>query len=227
MIYGEISANKRINKAIYDCFDYLQEKEQKKFVKKFHDQPHANIQIMHTFRELILGAYLSKSGFIVENDRNLCKKTPDWSICDLAGNVTCAIEMVYHHIDNKTNSEIVRQYKEGKKVFAYFPNVNDPDNYRLYSQIQIKASKYKYIINKLAIPYIVAIFIDFTLDIDISEMKTCLSTGNDPIFEHYKGLSGVLKFEEGNFEAYNFSYISNPNAEYKFSIPSGIININN
>lgn len=138
----------------------------------------------------------------------------------------CVVEMVYHHIDNQTNNEIVRQFKDGKPFVAYFPTVNDPNHDRLYSQIQKKASKYKSIINKLAIPYIVAIFVDFMLDIDIQEMKTCLTSGNDPIFEHYKELSGVLQFEDGNLGAYKFSYIPNPNAKYDFSIHSGTLEFN-
>lgn len=53
--YGQIAESTRINEAIYDCFDFLNDKEQKKFVKKFREQPHSEIQIMHTFRELLLG----------------------------------------------------------------------------------------------------------------------------------------------------------------------------
>ncbi|MDK2980173.1 MAG: hypothetical protein PWQ55_520 [Chloroflexota bacterium] len=63
MVYGEISTNKRINNTIYDCFNYLQESDQKKFVKKFHDQPKTNIQIMHTFRELIFRGILKEKWF--------------------------------------------------------------------------------------------------------------------------------------------------------------------
>jgi len=35
--YGQIAEGTKINEAIYDCFDFLSEKEQKKFVKKLKD----------------------------------------------------------------------------------------------------------------------------------------------------------------------------------------------
>ena len=35
--YGQISENKSINTSVYNCFMYLRERDQKKFVKKFKD----------------------------------------------------------------------------------------------------------------------------------------------------------------------------------------------
>jgi hypothetical protein len=141
--YGQIAENTKIDKAIYDCFDFLTEKEQKKFVKKFKKQPHDQIQVMHTFRELLLGAYLSANGLIVENDRKIGTKTPDWSILDSTSNLMAIVEMVYHHIDRKTNDVILAQLKAGKIIAAYWPNSNDPDHQRLYSHIEEKSRKYK------------------------------------------------------------------------------------
>src|SRR5450759_551771 len=109
--YGQIAESTKINEAIYDCFDLLNEKEQKKFVKKFKKIPHTQIQVMHTFRELLLGTYLSANGLIVESERKIGTKTPDWSILDSSSNVTAVVEMVYHHIDNKTNEDILAQRK--------------------------------------------------------------------------------------------------------------------
>ena len=56
MKYGQIAGSKRVNYAIYRCFEHLCDKDQQRFVRKFREQPHDSDQIMHTFRELILGA---------------------------------------------------------------------------------------------------------------------------------------------------------------------------
>ncbi|MBU2598936.1 MAG: hypothetical protein KKC53_07215, partial [Actinobacteria bacterium] len=59
--YGKISDNLSINQCIYRCFKYICKEDQKKFLKKFGKNPHDSDEIMHTLRELILGAYLSYS----------------------------------------------------------------------------------------------------------------------------------------------------------------------
>ena len=62
MKYGQIAGNKSVNETIYRCFGHICEKDVPKFVKKFRSQLNDNTQVMHTFRELILGAYLASRG---------------------------------------------------------------------------------------------------------------------------------------------------------------------
>ena len=221
MKFGKIAENPKINNAIYGFFDYLNEKNQKKFVKKFKEQPHNQNQVMHTFRELILGAYLSSCGFTVDYEREIGLKTPDWTICNKSYETIAIVEMAYHHIDNKTNKFIVDKLKAGNKAIAYFPQCNDPDNSRLYSTIQDKASIYRDLITELGIPYVVAVFIDFLVVIDIDELKKLLLSENEPLFNHYSNLSGVLHFEEDDRGSYKFTYIENPTAIRMINIPSG------
>ena len=61
MKYGQIAGNDHINASIYRCFKHICENDERKFIKKFREQPHDSDQVMHTFKELILGAYLSTS----------------------------------------------------------------------------------------------------------------------------------------------------------------------
>lgn len=220
--YGQITESNKMNQAIYDCFDLLSEKDQKKFVKKFKEQPHSEIQIMHTFRELLLGAYLSSNGLIVENDRKISTMTPDWSILDSSSNITAVVEMVYHHLDRDTENDILAQRESRKIAIAYWPHSNDPGLIRLYSHIQEKASKYKNLVAEINIPYVVAIFIDFTAVIDVQETKDCLMSGDKPLFKEYPDLSGVLHFEEDNGN-YQFCFIENPYALRKITITSGYL----
>ncbi len=83
--YGQIAGNTSINAMIYRCFEYICEEDQRKFVKKFREQPHDSDQIKHTFRELVLGAYLGSNSFRVKHDYVIDDQTPDWSILDMEG----------------------------------------------------------------------------------------------------------------------------------------------
>jgi len=61
MEYGQIAGNKSLNEKIYHYFKYISGEDAKKFVNKFSSQDEE--QVMHTFRELVLGAYLASNGF--------------------------------------------------------------------------------------------------------------------------------------------------------------------
>lgn len=218
--YGQISENTKINKTIYICFDYLNEKDQKKFVKKFKTTPHNRIDIMHIFSELILGAYLSANGMKVESERTVGGKNPDWSILDDSLNIVSIVEVVNHHLDSDTISDNLKKLNAGEKAIGYFPHRNDPDFLRLYKKIEDKAGRYKTLIAKLNVPYVVAVFMDFTVVVDVQETIDCLTGGDESLFKCYPDLSGVIHFEESNRGTYGFSYIENPYALRKVDIPS-------
>ncbi len=221
--YGQIAESPKINESIYDCFDLLNEEEQKKFIKRFKKIPHTKIQIMHTFRELLVGTYLIANGLKVEYEHNFDGDTPDWAILDDSSNITAIVEMVYHHLDRDTENGILAQRKAGKVALGYFPHSNDLDFIRLYTHVKDKASRYKDLVSGLQVPYVVAVFIDFTAVIDVQETKDCLMSGDKPLFKLYPDLSGVLHFEESNCGSYHFSFIENPYALRKIDIPSGYL----
>jgi len=78
--YGQISENKSINEAVYECFQHIEEIDAERFVKEFRSQPHDEEQALHTFRELILGSYLARKGFRVRAYQRFDGKEPDWSL---------------------------------------------------------------------------------------------------------------------------------------------------
>ena len=60
MKYGQISGSRSINATIYECFQHIEEVDAQRFVSEFRSQPHDKQQVLHTFRELILGgSYLA------------------------------------------------------------------------------------------------------------------------------------------------------------------------
>jgi hypothetical protein len=160
---------------------------------------------------------------IVENERKINGKTPDWSILDSSGEILAIVEMVYHHIDCTTNDSLLAQSNVEGNSYSYFPNANDPEHQRLFSQIEGKACKYRNLVTDLQIPYVIAIFIDSLAEIDTEVIKNCLMKGEKPLFNSHTGVSGVLYFEEYFCGSYRFNYIDNPFAIREMYIPSGVL----
>lgn len=223
MKYGQIAGSKKVNCAIYYCFEHLCDKDQQRFVKKFREQPHDSDQIMHTFRELILGAYLSSRGFEVRHEYSVESKTPDWCIFNNKSEVIGIVELVNFHIDAVTESEIAKQI-QAKGIAAYWRDGNKNNVERLYYYIWDKMQKYQALTGKLGVPYITSIFPDFKVVVDFEELHACLYDNAAGLFQTYRDVSGVLYFEEDAGQ-YSFRYEQNPNALRKFDLPSGVFSL--
>jgi hypothetical protein len=220
MKYGEIAGSRQINTFIYRCFEYICEKDQRKFVKKFRDQSHDSDQIMHTFRELVLGAYLSSNHFNVIYDYTIETKTPDWCILNDESEVVGIVELTNFHIDKLTENEIKRQVDtSGITVFWRDQNKDNVD--RLYHCIWHKAEVYQVLAKKLKIPYVIGIFGEFQAAIDFEEVKHCLYDEQIGLFELHPEVSDALYFQESSGR-YFFNYANNPSSSQGIDLPSGV-----
>lgn len=217
--YGKIAGNNNINDFIYLCFEYVSQEDQRAFVKKFRDQPHESDQIMHTFRELILGAYLSSKGFRVKHDYVVETKTPDWCILDGTSEVTGIVELANFHLDRTTESKIEKRAAANQIVF-FWRDKNKDNVERLYHCIWQKADAYHALIEKLRIPYVVSVFGEFQAAIEFEEVRHCLFDKEIGLFERYPDVSGVLYFQEESGR-YFFDYADNPHALHILDVPSG------
>ena len=216
----QIAGSKRINEFIHYCFEYVCEEDQRKFRKKFREQPHDSDQIMHTFRELILGAYLSAYDLQVRHDHPAGKQTPDWCIVSDESAVTGIVELTNFHIDRLTENQI-RKQREARGLAAYRRDENADNVGRMYHCIDRKAQAYRSLVRSLEVPYVVAVFGEFEALVDFDEVRLCLFDEKTGLFDMYPEMSGVLYFEEGSGR-YLFSYEHNPNALQVITLPSGI-----
>ena len=139
MRYGQIVGSDSVNAAIYRCFEFLSDSDAKSYVKKFREQPHDEDQAKHTFRELILGAFIASHGHSVESERRIDGKTPDWSIVE-NGELKCIIEAVtFHNSKASKDAAIHANISSAKWSFVYQPDHTD----RLYDRFYEKCIKYK------------------------------------------------------------------------------------
>jgi hypothetical protein len=220
MKYGQIVERSEINEGIYRYFEYISEEDQRKFVKNFKNQPHDEKQVWHTFRELVMGAFLSSKSFKVKYERKFGKQTPDWCILDESSNIKCIIDLFTHHIDNETEKDIEAKRKAGIMIIGYKPDKNDPYKNRLYEHIQFKANKYKELVEQNNVPYVVALYSDFISAVDNEDVQSLLC-GKDGLFSQYPWMSGVLFFESISGDKYSFTYIANPSSIRSINLPSG------
>jgi len=221
MKYGQISENKENNYTIYRCFEHLCEKDQQRFAKKFREQPHDSDQRKHTFRELVLGAYLSSRGFRVRHEYSVEGKTPDWCILDNRSAVVGIVELVNFHIDAVMESEIEKE-RRAKPFVVYWRDEHKNNVERLYHCIQDKMQKYQALTEKLGVPYIIAISPDYKVVLDFQEVLSCLHDNEFGLFQMYRHVGGVLYFEKDGGQ-YCFRYEQNPNR--KFDLLSGVFSL--
>ncbi len=144
MKYGLIAGNKHVNAMIYRCFEHIREEDARKFVKKFREQPPDGDQIMHTFRELVLGAYLTSSGFELRHEYEIGGKTPDWCILSETATLRCIVELINFHIDKVTENEIEEQLRARGIAWVWLP---EKDN-RLYHCLWRKAQVYRAVVEE-------------------------------------------------------------------------------
>jgi hypothetical protein len=212
----QIAGSKKINDTIYRSFQYLKYSEVEKFIREFKEQPHDEVQVMHTFRELILGAFLSQNDLQMYHNYEIDSKTPDWCVLDDSSRPQCIIELVNFHPDTETSADIINQIQE-KGIWCNFVK---PNTERLYNAIWEKASKYKSLARKYKLQYVVSVFGEFTASVDQEELNECLFDEETGLFKLYPEVSGLLYFEESS-GVYLFFYKPNPFANVAMNIPSG------
>jgi hypothetical protein len=218
MKYGQIAGNKSINAAIYRCFGCIHEEDAQTFVKRFREQPHDQDQVMHTFRELILGGFLASNGLQVRYDQPIDGKTPDWSIVDHDGGLRCIVELINFHI-YKAREDKIKQHWQTGRIWCGWTGSNTD---RLYDRIWDKAVTYKELVGQTRVAYVIALFGDFIPDVDPEEVQECLFDTDAGLFALYPEVSGLLFFAE-NSGRYGFTYIGNPGAIKDFDLPSGVV----
>jgi hypothetical protein len=216
--YGMIASGSVVNEAIYQCFERIPEKEARKFVRRFAEQPHEGVQVMHTFRELIAGAFLAQQGYEVESDPIIDGKTPDWSFKNDCQHGL--LELVNLHADKKTETEVTTAMrKEGSAFYWMGSNVD-----RLYPRIWDKARAYKKIVETLRLSYVVCVFGEFIANVTMEEVQECVSKREDGLFQMYPCVSGVLFFMQGAGQ-YFFEYTPNPSAAKPCELPAGVLDL--
>lgn len=225
MDYGVISGNSSINTMIYQSFAALDERDRRRFVKKFREQRNDEHQVMHTFRELLVGAFLGARGFRPEYEPAIDGKTPDWRFVREGHAVI--LDVVNLHPNKRTHEEQQQALAQGSSWAGWLPS----ESSRIHSTLSGKAECYKQILERLQCPYVIGMYPWFFAALSIDEVTECVNA-TDGVFPQHPRLSGILFFEERgsiwskeNPQVYRFRYLANPAAALPIAIPDGNVPI--
>jgi hypothetical protein len=196
-----IAGNRSIDRKIKECFALITPEDADKIRRKFAELPRLDDtqdERLHLFRELILGAYLTTLGRRVRYARLLDGLTPDWSLLDQSGELEGIVE-----------------------VFTFHPGAQ-PVSDRLYGKAEEKFLAYRELAARHEIPFVVGIHVDFTHDVDESDIRDCLYNEEYGLLVRFPEASGAL-FSVIDVNRYPIEYYPSPHARWPIEIPNGII----
>jgi hypothetical protein len=193
----------------------IKSRDAARFRKKLVEQKDDHEQLLHTLRELILGGFLANNGFHLDYEREFDGQTPEWTITDSYSRVIGIVELINFHGDIETEKSIKQALKEGRFWVGY----QAPSGDRLYDRLREKFSKYKELANREAVPYVVAVQIEFGTSPSGDELHDNLFGKEHGLFSPYPEVSGLIYFADG--AGYYMNYMANPHALRAFTIPPG------
>lgn len=205
MNFGTLAGNDFINRRIHEMLGVLDPADVHRFVRKFRGDP--DEQCFHTYRELILGAHLRSCGWNLRYEQALGGKKPDWVLIDDGGQVAEILDVVTLHQRRVVDSAV------GKAVSTHRPWVGwvstPPD--RLFAKFREKAEAYSSVAEQLHLPYLVAVFGEFTAPIEPYEVHHVLHELHGGVFAAVPAVAGTLFFRE-RLGQYEYHHFANPHA---------------
>lgn len=199
---------------IHRCLALISDGDAKAFRKKFKTQRHSDSQVMHTYRELLLGAFLSSCGLTVQCERKIDGKTPDWCVLE-SGDPATIIELV--NLDPP--HDISKHYSPSSRNQGEWTGYPPDSRQRLYQSLWTKCRSYQEVAETHSLAYVPAVFPHFDIDVDLEEVNECMTNCDTGLFREYGHVSGVLYFCEN--AGYRFTYLRNPHAVRPTQLPSG------
>ncbi len=210
-----LARNPRINRRIHELLPLLAKVDQQKFLKKFKTE--APGQAAHSFRELILGAFLLNNGFNARHEVLIHGKTPDWVLYTDSGAVAAVVDQVTLHQMRSLDDEMNSALRTGQPWAGWLPDNVD----RIYQKVQEKAQRYESLARSASIPFVVAMFGDIKASIEVDELEDALRTVHGGgVFTLLNFLSGLIYFDEQH-GTYKFRYFENQHSVCPLAVSGG------
>lgn len=206
-IYGQIAGNKSVNESIYVCMDILGQTNATRILNRLKKLSRnirkedgtidflVDRQCLDAYREILTGAFLTRSGFSIVYSPNVNGKTPDWGILRSEGG------MVERIVDN----------------VSFHPASGNGKGDRLFSSLDNKAGAYARLAKEQQLPYVIALFGSFFVGLYDDDVKKVLEKD----LTDRQWLSGILFLEDSGRGGYRFTSLPNPTANLPFDLPSG------
>jgi hypothetical protein len=205
MNFGRLAGNDSINSRIHEMLGTLHPEDRPRFVRKFRSDP--DEQCFHTYRELILGAHLRTRGWNLRYEQSLDGRSPDWVLIDGGGQAAEILDVVTLHQRRVVDRAIGEAVCSHEVWVGWVSTAPD----RLFAKLREKAEAYAPLAGELHLPYVVALFGEFTAPIEPYEVHHVLHELHGGLFVALLALAGTLFFRE-RLGQYEYHHFENPHA---------------
>jgi hypothetical protein len=188
MDYGRLTGNDSIDGRIHELLGRLDPDDVPRFVRKFRSDP--DDQCFHTYRELILGSHLRARGWNLRYEQTLRGKTPDWVLIDDDGQAAEFLDVVTLHQRRAVDSAIAKAVSSHRPWAGW---VSTPPD-RLHAKLREKAEAYASLAEQLQLPYLVAVFGEFTAPIEPIRRLQALERAHQQLREEHDLLKKLIRF---------------------------------
>jgi hypothetical protein len=228
----QFSINPGVDAAIYECFPHLDERDVKRFKKKFRSLRRDEHQSSDTLRELIFGAFLGRQEYRVRAFQKYDGLEPDWSVFDERGDLFALADVTSFHPALK--DEAVVRAAVDREEWVKLEIDEAATSQRFYQNIKTKCGKYKALVKNRDVPFVIGCFPSFINPLDKAVVRENLHSLACGLFrrgddEGYPDASGLVVFDEKSLpgphtsvaQVYVFEYFQNPYAVRRFAFPVG------
>lgn len=181
------------------------------FLRKFATEP--DLQRFHTYRELILGAHLREKGVNARYEIKVGKKTPDWVVLDNEGSPIETVDVFTLHQRREKGDEMAGAFREGQ-IWSGWIGI-PPDH--IYRKLEEKGNIYAAEPEVMNLPYVLAVFGEFTASIEPREIEEVLYRHHGGVFSHSPAIAGVIYFRQTGGD-YEYTYFPNANSNHVSAI---------
>src|SRR5271166_3098835 len=155
--------NSSINVCIQECLQYFEGLDRSRIERELRSDARARdkSKFLHTFRELIFGSYLSRTGCRVRPYQEYNGDKPDWSAFGERGDLLALIDVMNFHPLQAVEAEIRRDLAKGDLARPKIDIDVEKLSEKFCKRLQEKCTAYTGLVQSLNVPYLVACFFTF------------------------------------------------------------------
>src|SRR5271166_963662 len=149
--------NSSINVCIQECLQYFEGADRSRIERELRSDARAKdkSKFLHTFRELIFGSYLSRTGCRVRPYQEYNGDKPDWSAFGERGDLLALIDVMNFHPLQAVEAEIRRDLAKGDLARPKIDIDVEKLSEKFCKRLQEKCTAYTGLVQSLNVPYLV------------------------------------------------------------------------
>jgi hypothetical protein len=206
---------------------YLNDRDERGFLKKCQGQSSDTRLLAHTRIELIPGVFGAMMGYTPRYEPKMEGQTPDWLFLNMEGKPHFFGEVVSFHMNDIIEKSMEEALEIDDCWFGELPGSEE----RLYWVIKNeKITKYRELADTVDLPFVLFVYGWFEAFLHSMELRICLTDREYGLFKDYPQLSGIYHFDDAAplgrevvDPRYDFRFYASPNASRPLMLPDGLV----